>query len=119
MRGLDQERAGGSLSPQGSSAGGGQRGKRKRRGVGVRTTLSRDAQHTLSWEPAACVSLLCIPVLGHVEKGLNRWVRVSPASGQGLLQVPGQTSGPEVLLTDDLAGCHPGALGPMYACCHL
>ena len=93
--------------------------KRKRLGLGVRTTLSRDAQHTPSWGPGACVSLLCIPVLGHMEKGLNRWATASPAPGRGLLQMLGQTSGPEGLLTNGLPGCHPGALGPVCACCHL
>lgn len=73
----------------------------------------------LGLEPLEPLGASSIPVLGRVEKGLNRWATASPAPGRGLPQMLGQTSGPEGLLTNDLTGCHPGALGPVCACCHL
>ena len=119
MRGWTRRGQGEPLTPGGSAGRGISEDKRMRLGLGMRTTLSRDAQHTPSWGPAACVSSLDIPVLGRVEKGLNRWATASPAPSRGLPQTLGQTSGPEGLLTNDLSGFHPGALGPVCACCHL
>ena len=60
MRGLDQERAGGSLSPQGSSAGGGQRGKRKRQtGTGCENhSLQGRSAHPVLGAGGLCVFTL-------------------------------------------------------------